>query len=511
MEKNIFEEKYSSKIDSLYIPLSEFKFHHGASSEEIVDDKFIGREKITDRLKSWLTSETPETGVYLVTGFRGVGKSSFVGKVLYDIAKKNTKYGTRTLKIIMLLFGIFVTICLPLCLHKNFTSIEEKVLYGAVVTIGLVLIIIFLCFISKLIIIFLRRRKHFIERFKKKTSKKENCVFKIFYGVLKVFYLILYWLSLLVTKISKKEKRIVIKLNLGHEILNERDILSLISNAIEYEYKRYISNWLINRKYVICKYPTILILTLFFSLSFHDVFTDFYANNYFNTGEPSERVVENIVIGNNSNSNNGINTMVVGNFLNKKNVFFIVTESFKSAIPYPYYGRVFIIITSILFYFITWLLWKLARIIYMKNRPNSSVAIYNRLHDLNLRIVSATNEDTSPTGAYSPSFFGLTVNRRKNRNYPLADVREIEQRLSWILDEIADRGKNAPKFIIVFDELDKIDPASNHNIDEKTDSIPAFENTGSGFTGGATTRKHKQNLLKLLANRKYFQQCHLCE
>jgi hypothetical protein len=44
MEKeNTFEKRYSSKINSLYIPLPEFKFFHGASTEEDVDAKELSK------------------------------------------------------------------------------------------------------------------------------------------------------------------------------------------------------------------------------------------------------------------------------------------------------------------------------------------------------------------------------------------------------------------------------------------------------------------------------------
>ena len=133
MKTNRFE-KYSSKVNPLYIPLPGFQFFHGSSSEDDVDRKFIGRRTNIERLKSWLTDSTTRTGVYLVTGFRGMGKSSFVGKVLSKINEEEKKNG--------------------------------------------------------------------------------------------------------------KKKTIPIKLNLGHETLNERDILSLISNSIEYEYIRYLSKYI---------------------------------------------------------------------------------------------------------------------------------------------------------------------------------------------------------------------------------------------------------------------------
>ena len=80
---------YSSKVKRVNIPIPAFKFFHKASSEEEVDPKFIGREQISDKLYSWL-KEDPAGGSYLVTGFRGMGKSSFVGHVLNKLVRRTT-------------------------------------------------------------------------------------------------------------------------------------------------------------------------------------------------------------------------------------------------------------------------------------------------------------------------------------------------------------------------------------------------------------------------------------
>ena len=80
---------YSSKVKRVNIPIPGFTFFHKASSEEEVDPKFIGREQISDKLYSWLKDD-PKGGSYLVTGFRGMGKSSFVGRVLNMLVRRTT-------------------------------------------------------------------------------------------------------------------------------------------------------------------------------------------------------------------------------------------------------------------------------------------------------------------------------------------------------------------------------------------------------------------------------------
>lgn len=89
-------------MHDITIPLMGFNgFHHVSStdSKEEFED-FIGRESIIDKLKGWLYDAREDnrrhtskySGAYLITGFRGMGKSSFVHKTINEIlTKKNTK------------------------------------------------------------------------------------------------------------------------------------------------------------------------------------------------------------------------------------------------------------------------------------------------------------------------------------------------------------------------------------------------------------------------------------
>lgn len=80
-------------------------FHHAGNSEFRKDfEGFIGRESIIDKLRSWLEDNDPDndkedsedrtkpysrkySGAYLITGFRGMGKSAFVHKTIREIKK----------------------------------------------------------------------------------------------------------------------------------------------------------------------------------------------------------------------------------------------------------------------------------------------------------------------------------------------------------------------------------------------------------------------------------------
>lgn len=92
----MYDSKYDSKMHDITIPLMGFNgFHHAGNKDDF--DNFIGRESILDKLKMWLVDEgdkkrnttysTNYSGAYLVTGFRGMGKSAFVHKAIKDIKK----------------------------------------------------------------------------------------------------------------------------------------------------------------------------------------------------------------------------------------------------------------------------------------------------------------------------------------------------------------------------------------------------------------------------------------
>lgn len=87
----MLKEKYYSNIHSMIIPLYGFKSYHYAKNNEDNRQKFIGRKSIIDKLSSWLKSSSKNkyTGAYLITGYRGMGKTSFVYEAIKQLKKNN--------------------------------------------------------------------------------------------------------------------------------------------------------------------------------------------------------------------------------------------------------------------------------------------------------------------------------------------------------------------------------------------------------------------------------------
>ncbi|MGD1844947.1 MAG: ATP-binding protein, partial [Salibacteraceae bacterium] len=76
---------FDSKIKDLYLKLHDFSFFHSPSGLQKPDARFVGREKIIRKLVNILSNSETKAGAYLVTGYRGVGKTSLVRKALAQL------------------------------------------------------------------------------------------------------------------------------------------------------------------------------------------------------------------------------------------------------------------------------------------------------------------------------------------------------------------------------------------------------------------------------------------
>lgn len=87
----MLNEKYYSNLQSMIIPLYGFKSYHHACNREDDIKNFIGRTSIVAKLASWLkdTRASKYTGAYLITGYRGMGKSTFVYKAIKRLIEEN--------------------------------------------------------------------------------------------------------------------------------------------------------------------------------------------------------------------------------------------------------------------------------------------------------------------------------------------------------------------------------------------------------------------------------------
>ena len=96
--------KYSAKIKDVYIELKDYRFFHspyeeqersgksnktaGSAISDHTQERFIGRNKVKDRIISILEYTDIKSGSYLITGFRGMGKTSVIRQAIGAFNKK---------------------------------------------------------------------------------------------------------------------------------------------------------------------------------------------------------------------------------------------------------------------------------------------------------------------------------------------------------------------------------------------------------------------------------------
>ena len=98
-----------SKIKAVFLELSQYAFFHSPYGIRKPDGRFIGRDHLRNRLKALLTQSGAKSGAYLITGFRGMGKTSLVRNVLSEITSASPRfrfgfgYAARILLILLII------------------------------------------------------------------------------------------------------------------------------------------------------------------------------------------------------------------------------------------------------------------------------------------------------------------------------------------------------------------------------------------------------------------------
>lgn len=194
-KRTLFDD-HSSKVKHILIPLFHFKGFHQTVSEEEGDEDFVGRKPIIGKLKAWLADTGSTNGAYLITGLRGMGKSSFVGETLYELIwKKESKHWSNLGRRLgsCLPWGLVGLVCfcsVDGILSAVFAALQNRSLWGIVAAV--VYLLLFLVLIG--------------------YCRKNRLRF------------------------------LVIKINVGNETMGNREILHLITKSAYDKFKEYCRN-----------------------------------------------------------------------------------------------------------------------------------------------------------------------------------------------------------------------------------------------------------------------------
>lgn len=438
--------KYASTKRYLKIFVPEFAFKHDNSFEG--KDKFVGRDVQIRRLFMWLTS-TSRSGSYLITGYRGMGKSLLVSRVLHNITREQQIWLEFLFYVaVVSLFGAcFFLFCLP---SRSMCSLFFILSLLCVLILAVNKVF---PFIKKLWLKWYRsiKYKQDSEILKKTLFRNEDYLDKC------------YW-------------RIPIHINLGQEVLHERDVLGLIAQNVRDQYVKYVDSAQIHPLLTYLSKSIICLMACFFAR----ILTP-----------PTSKVLK--ALSQHKWLKDAYETFVVPN----AGVLNVVLMAVL-AICFSY----------LIFKFYKWFRRKLP----FFSTPYQAI---DRLDRLCERINATVKEgESNAVNGTTTQHVNISFSKEKDRIYPIANIREIEQELLSIINGMNPTSNHFryyhPQFIIVFDELDKIsgseyrteDASQQHN--GKDFKSPEFDTSVEGFTGTMEYEERKKNILHLLSNMKMF-------
>jgi len=388
-------------VKHILIPLSGFHGYHQTVSEETGDAFFLGRKPIIDRLTHWLVDPTCRHGAYLITGFRGMGKSSFVGQVLFQLMNRRKR--SIGYLIYLLLYSLIMVV--GMYLWHAYKSLPDNGL------IGLFLIL---------------------------AGMTPMLLYRIF-------------------GCRKDASFIVIKINVGNEVLGNREMLHLIVKNTYDKFKEYA--WSYNRNPEWCWGRWWVKVGVAFGL-----FCVTRTLVGLQMGDAGEALIPDRVL----------------------EVVRMLTDTY----PMLGWALALCLVFSLWGHVSRWVGLSVS-IPFQTDR-----SLLHRLYRLHERSIAAVTEEKT----FSNQSVAFNLFRR--RQYHAPSVHEMEQELISIFADMDKLWLIAPpRFVIVLDELDKVDPPVT---DGEKEILPEFNPSVGGFDAKGGPYGRQKELLRTLANMKYF-------
>lgn len=91
LKEDNFFGSYFSENDRVNVLLENFTFFHRPSTEEQIDPKYDPPKNAFHQFTNWLKENEAKSAIYLITGYRGAGKSSFVNYVIRELNHLNKR------------------------------------------------------------------------------------------------------------------------------------------------------------------------------------------------------------------------------------------------------------------------------------------------------------------------------------------------------------------------------------------------------------------------------------
>jgi len=459
--------RFSSAKNYIKFFVPGFAFRHDNQIKG--KDKFVGREIQMTKLFLWLNSDSL-SGSYLVTGYRGMGKSLLVSRVLHKLCRPQKEWKELVFKAAAIC--AFVSFfCLMVVKELNVSFDYESIGIAAAIVSGFCILFLWLSKVLGPLRLWYRTiRWQWGHRFNKDHLAKY--VLKMDDGT------------------DRRQWRVPIQINLGQEVLNERDVLGIIAQNVRVKYGQYVKNK--QNRPLLAYLPVVLVSLL-------SCFVTGLCIQYFKETFPLNSIITTTI------------TIKEG-IINFKEEIKGFGNYCYGAVVYLHHHQIVrntavLLFAVALYFLLKWIGKCICSWLPYVSTPYKAI---HRLNSLCDRINSSVNEDTGTLPKVSNNWLTVSVlGRGKNKVYPIANVREIEQELQEIINSIND-DNCCPrifqiKFIIVFDELDKVSSEGNaQQSGNKAMETPEFDASVEGFSGTMGYEARKRDILHLLANMKLF-------
>jgi len=535
----------NSKIKKIRIELPHYNFSHSSSGDS--PHAFIGRERTREKLKQVIEDSPDEPGVYLIAGNRGVGKTSLVSEIIKETSLRHKSKFIENLRyvILLLLLVVGIQFCLqeyqdfckkvfviwPILLaltfitigrlnifrrkvparknrilrniYNGFTSafidlsylINPYVPYGKLqYVLKAILVVSFTQIISQitgiaavvpfflyLCVVSLCMYIRFV-RDKWRKNKKRGFVKSLRIIFRDSFLTPIY-------NYIKNYNRLYLRINFGHKLNEEKDILRLITRTLSTEYNKFHRSFSRMLPWRLISLGFLIVLACSFSKLIGGKYCAFIG---------TISATDNMVVTDEKTITNSADKTIITvekkkSSLGIKAIKFIRTICENINTPFQKINFLLILSFFIIYLFcllLFWLAWKLHLFV-------THGTIMRRLKKLNNNITHST-EHSSSVGVNAEKkgpIFG--INTKKSRE--IADAREIEKELQDILNDmqLIPVIMCRPKVVIVFDELDKVEPSD-------TGSEKDVPQTKAALFSITATRERQTEILRILSNMKYF-------
>ncbi|MDR0232877.1 MAG: hypothetical protein LBI82_12270 [Dysgonamonadaceae bacterium] len=618
----------NSKIKKLQIELPHYSFSHSSSEES---HTFVGRKQVQKKLKKLIEATDDKTGVYLVTGNRGVGKTSLVNQVINQTSlQQHTNFSKNLTYLFFLLFAVAGTQFLTgidivkenqiwsslfffvlgiitfvfLCKYNSYrrknpeqkywdyytSAIEELsfltnphnpyrttqyllkiiliICYTQIISVipnitSTKAFVFYLCFVfafmfwrfikSKLYEYYSKYKKEKLQEIMEHNTQCQNKIWKyvpliillllpiafnfldllwcyplIFVAVVFIagFWNHKYLNKYLLRKIFyetvlipiwdyiKSYNRLYLRINFGHKLKDEKDILRLIARTLSTEYNKYHRSF----RHMLLWRVTAFGFLFLFSLFFIKPILETNIQNYplYQTKFTHQVVSDTTCQYQTSCKHDTITAKKIflpqsdmaGRILLSTGSVISKTKTYICYIPEYLWDKnsklddfdnqkiESLNYTPLLSFLIMYLFFTLLfRTRWFTAWFATHGIIKRQLKKLNNDITHSTERENGLNINYNK--FGINTRTKKTRG--VADAREIEKELQDILNDIQRIPifMCRPNFVIVFDELDKVEP-SETGLEKET------QNTKASLFSINATREKQHEILKILSNMKYF-------